>query len=65
MFTILLTSTEAEIILRAMSLASSTGQFPNPEIQGDQVRVRVLQVQIEKARDDYIDASWGKSKSRR
>ena len=65
MFDILLTATEAHIILRAMAIAEATGTFPDPAIDGDAVRVSALRRSIIAALDKHTASTWGRVKVKR
>lgn len=58
MLQIYMTSTEVEIILRAMDIARSTGAFPDPAIEGDALRASSLATRlrqaVEKDREDTV-----------
>lgn len=58
MLEIMLTTTEAEIIERAFVLACSTGQMPDPKIQGDDVRIKALRDTLRKKVADFKATTW-------
>lgn len=58
MIDIMLTTTELEILLRAIRLARAGPAFPDPASPGDEVRINVLEKQLAQALEKHRAATW-------